>query len=165
MLTKLLGRITWVSKYLLHLSFFLRGITEEAAEAKVQAEFQQLFGIPEVRFLFFVQFFFASSLLSCKFDPGPVLLHRLGVLENRAAESFRPANFSAILLPLGRQVRTITITMTITIAEMEILIPQLRILGETYNPASNSSTPRTQTRSRSKVKHFRRKHFHCRQLF
>ena len=29
-----------------------------------------------------------------------------------------------------------------------------RLLGESYNPASNSSTPRTQTRSRSKVKEF-----------
>ena len=29
-----------------------------------------------------------------------------------------------------------------------------RLLGESYNPASNSSTPRTQTRSRSKVNEF-----------
>ena len=32
--------------------------------------------------------------------------------------------------------------------------PTTRLLGESYNPASNSSTPRTQTRSRSKVKEF-----------
>ena len=77
---------------------------------------------------------------------GPLLLHWLCVLENWTAESFWPSNFSPIILPPGWQVKGSRWW------QLASHWSQIRILGESYNPASNSSTPRTQTRSRSKVK-------------